>query len=126
MIVILTLKGVHKPQKYKNMTKSISIIQLKGNSNERVREPPGANISDSLRGLTALVLKTWLWLTIFQGVAAAVGDNSWDRGVCEEKLGGAFAYNYVGARDLTETVVSPTYVVDIWLDIMLVETVHVA
>ena len=53
-----------------------------------------------------------------------VGDNSWDCGVCWEKLGGTLASDDGGARDLTEIVGAQTSVAYSWLGITSVETDH--
>ena len=53
-----------------------------------------------------------------------VGDNSWDCGVCWEKLGGTLASDNGGARDLTEIVGAQTSVAYSWLGITSVETDH--
>ena len=67
------------------------------------------------------VRKLWRWLTIFQGVAAAVGENLWDRSVFWGNLVGALASDNEDAQDLTDVVGAPTYVADSWLGIASVE-----
>ena len=57
MTFILTLKGVRKLHNLKKMTNNVFKIQIKGASNERVREPLGPNISDGPRGATTTGLK---------------------------------------------------------------------
>ena len=70
MTVILTLTGVRKPHDHKKTTNSLSMIQLKGASDERIGGPPGANISDSPGGFTLPGSKYLSW----------VGDISGSRG----------------------------------------------
>ena len=50
-----------------------------------------------------------------------VGENSWDRGVCWEKLVGTLASDDGGTLDLMESVETPTSVVDLWSGLTLIE-----
>ena len=65
-------------------------------------------------------------MTIIQQVAAAVGENLWDRIVCWRKLGIVLASVERGARNLTEIVRAPKSVEDIWSGIGLDGTDHSA
>ena len=44
---------MRKPHDHINMTNSLLMIKLKGDSDDRVGGPPGANISDGPGGVTA-------------------------------------------------------------------------
>ena len=77
MTVILTLKGVDKPHDHKNTTNSLSMIQFKGASNERVRGPPVANISDGPKGVTALSSKALALVDNISGICGGGWDNLW-------------------------------------------------
>ena len=75
--------------------------------------------------------RSWLWvrnpwrrLKIIHRVAAAIGDNLWDRDFCWGKSGIILVYDDQGARKLMEIVVAPMSIEDIWSGIGLVGTDH--
>ena len=81
-------------------------------------------IKPDLEGLRLRVRKPSRWLKIIHQVTAAVGDNSWDRGVCWGKLGIVSESEERGACNLMDIVGASTSVGDIWLGIGLGGTVH--
>ena len=121
-MVSLTLKWVRNPHDHKKAKKILLVLQLRGSSDESAGGPLGDIISDGSGGVTAPGLKALALVEIFQGVTAVFGDNSWDRGICWEKLGGTLASDDEDDRDLTDTMGSSTSDADIWSGIMLVET----
>ena len=74
--------------------------------------------------LRCRVRKLWRWFTITHQVAALVGDDLWDRGVCWGKSGILLASGERGARNLVDIVGSLMSVGDIWLGIGSGETDH--
>ena len=97
---------------------------MKKASNKRIGVPPTFNILDSFGGSQRLFWKPWRQLKVIYRVVAAVGDNSWCRGVCWGKLGIVLASGEWGARYLMGIVGSPTSVGDICLVIVSVGTDH--
>ena len=74
--------------------------------------------------LRCRVRKLWRWFTITHQVAALVGDDLWDRGVCWGKSGILLASGERGAHNLMDIIVAPIYAGDIWSGIGLVGTNH--
>ena len=75
---------MRKPYDNKKTTNSLSVIQLKGASNERVEGPPGANVSDGPGGVTALGSKSMASVVNIPGSRGSGWGNSWDCDVCWE------------------------------------------
>ena len=92
---------------------------------KRVGGSPAVNISDGFGGGSRFrSQKPWHWLTIIHRVAAAVGDNLWDCGVCWGKLGIVLASGEQGDFNLMEIFGAPKYVGKIWSGVGLVGTYH--
>ena len=63
-------------------------------------------------------------MTIFHQVVAALGDHLYDRGVCWLKSGIDSASRKQVSCNLMEIVGDPTYVEDIWSELVSVGTNH--
>ena len=78
----------------------------------------------ALEGSRLQVRNPWRWLTIFQGVVTAFGNNLWDRNVYWVNSGRTLASDYQFACNIKETIRYLTSVEDICSGLALDDTNH--